>query len=250
MRITLNLASRPFVELRPLYARMRLWMAILAVLALPVWYLMHLEQRHAAEANAHVHQLEANILKLEQQQARFQALMREPQNAAILSQSEFLNRLFQRKAFSWTAIMMDLEDVLPSGVQVMNIDPSTAPDGRVTIRLRVDGPRDHAVDLVRNLEHSRRFLSPRLADEAAATAAGGQAAAAAMPVSASSDVNFDILAEYNPLPRTTLEAAPPPQGTPVVKTIEAHKPAKTPGPAKKRSPSAPSARPAPTGGAR
>src|SRR5258708_37440059 len=80
-------------------------------------------------------------------------------------------------------------------------------EGRVPIRLRVDGPRDHAVDLVRNLEHSRRFLSPRLADEASATAAGN-AEAAAMPVSASSDVNFDILAEYNPLPHTSLTAAP------------------------------------------
>ncbi len=49
--------------------------------------------------------------------------MREPQNAAVLSQSQFLNQLFARKAFSWTAVMMDLENVLPSGVQVLNIDP-------------------------------------------------------------------------------------------------------------------------------
>ena len=250
MRITLNLASRPFVELRPLYARMRLWMAALAVLALPVWYLMHVEQRHAATANAHIREVEATIQRLQAQQSQFQAMMQQPKNAAVLSQSEFLNRLFQRKAFSWTAIMMDLEDVLPSGVQVMNIDPATAPDGRVTIRLRVDGPRDHAVDLVRNLEHSRRFLSPRLADEASATAAGN-AEAAAMPVSASSDVNFDILAEYNPLPHTSLKAEPQ-------SSAEASKPGSPAGsapkaartPTKKRRAASPSARPMPAGGAR
>ncbi len=199
MRITLNLASRPFVELRPLYARLRVWMVLLAVLAVPLWFLMRSEQRKAAEANAQIQQLQANIQNLRRQHSGFEALMRQPQNAAVLSQSEYLNHLFERKAFSWTAIMMDLENVLPTGVQVMNIDPTTAPDGRVTIRLRVAGPRDHAVDLVRNLEHSRHFVGPRLADESAETNAGGGQEGVPQPVSASSNVNFDILAEYSPL---------------------------------------------------
>ena len=34
MRITLNLASKPFIELRPLYARLRWWMAILLIVAI------------------------------------------------------------------------------------------------------------------------------------------------------------------------------------------------------------------------
>ena len=100
--------------------------------------------------------------------------MREPQNASVLSQSQFLNQLFARKAFSWTAIMMDLENVLPSGVQVLNIDPVISRDGHVTIHLRVSGQRDRAVDLVRNLEHSRRFLSPRVSSESAETAQGSR----------------------------------------------------------------------------
>ncbi len=33
MRISVNLATRPFVELRPLFARLRLAMAVLALLA-------------------------------------------------------------------------------------------------------------------------------------------------------------------------------------------------------------------------
>ena len=57
--------------------------------------------------------------------------------------------------------MMDLENVLPSGVQVLNIDPVIAKDGKVTIRLRVSGAHDRGVDLVRNLERSHRFLAPR-----------------------------------------------------------------------------------------
>ena len=39
MRVTINLATRPFVELRPVYKRLRIWMVGLLILAIPLWYL-------------------------------------------------------------------------------------------------------------------------------------------------------------------------------------------------------------------
>ena len=200
MRVQLNLATRPFVELGPLYMRLRIFILILAIIALPLWLLLSTEKRKAAEAHARLAAVQQQIQALNDQQALFESQMRQPKNAAILSQSQFLNQLFARKAFSWTAVMMDLETVLPSGVQVMNIDPVIAKNGKVTIRLRVSGQHSRAVDLIRNLEHSRRFLSPRLADETAETNQNGQAI---QQVSAATNVNFDLLAEYNPLPENT-----------------------------------------------
>jgi type IV pilus assembly protein PilN len=38
MRITINLATRPFVELKPLYARLRLVMALLALAAVETMF--------------------------------------------------------------------------------------------------------------------------------------------------------------------------------------------------------------------
>src|SRR5271170_1089850 len=206
MRITLNLASKPFIELRPLYARLRWFMAILLLAAIPLWFLLKAETRKATLVNAKLLSVENNIQRLQNQQRSYQAMMRQPQNAAVLTQAAFLNQLFARKAFSWTAIMMDLETVLPAGVQVMNIDPATDKSGNVTIRLRVNGQRDRAVELVRNLEHSHRFLEPRLASESADTSNGNQANLQAATLSG--NVNFDILADYNPLqpreaPRST-----------------------------------------------
>jgi type IV pilus assembly protein PilN len=119
MRITLNLASKPFIELRPLYARLRWLMAILLLAAIPLWFLLKVETRKAALVNAKLQRVENNIRRLQAQQRSYQAMMRQPQNAAVLTQAAFLNQLFARKAFSWTAIMMDLETVLPAGVQVM-----------------------------------------------------------------------------------------------------------------------------------
>jgi type IV pilus assembly protein PilN len=197
MRIQLNLASRPFVELGPLYLRLRILIILLAVVAIPLWLLLATEKRKAAVAQARLDAVEQNIHALENQRQAFQSEMRLPQNASVLSQAQFLNEVFAHKAFSWTAVMMDLENVLPSGVQVLNIDPVISKEGKVTIRLRVSGAHDRGVDLVRNLERSHRFLSPRLARE---TAESNQNGRAVEQVSAASNVNFDLLAEYNPLP--------------------------------------------------
>jgi type IV pilus assembly protein PilN len=197
MRVQLNLASHPFVELGPLYRRLRILIILLAVIAVPLWAMLAAEKRKASEADARLTAVNQRIQAIENQRQAFQAQMRQPQNAAVLSQAQFLNQIFRSKAFSWTAVMVDLENVLPTGVQVLSIDPVVSRDGKVTIRLRVSGPHERAVDLVRNLEHSRRFLAPRLARE---TAESNQNGRPIEQVSAASNVNFDLLAEYNPLP--------------------------------------------------
>jgi type IV pilus assembly protein PilN len=205
MRVQLNLASRPFVELGPLYLRLRMLIILLAVVAVPLWLLLASEKRKASEAQARLTAVQQNIQAIESQRQAFQAQMREPQNAAVLTQAQFLNRVFATKAFSWTAVMMDLENVLPSGVQVLNIDPViSSRDGKVTIRLRVSGAHDRGVDLVRNLEHSHRFLAPRLARE---TAESNQNGRQVEQVNTASNVNFDLLAEYNPLPEPVAKPA-------------------------------------------
>jgi type IV pilus assembly protein PilN len=199
MRIAVNLASHPYFELRPIYNRLRTWMLILALLGLALWFLYRSERTQAQEALARVSSVQHHVQQLEDQQRSYVAMMQQPKDAAILEQSDFLNGLFRRKAFSWTATMTDLENVLPSGVQVQSIDPIVAPDGHVTIRLRVTGARDRALDLVRNLEKSKHFAQPRLASETLATAPGTQGNNV-QAVSTNTNVNFDILADYRPLP--------------------------------------------------
>lgn len=202
MRITLNLASRPYVELRPLYQRLRVVALLLLLVGVLCWWVLRTEKTRAAEAQARADALSSSIQQARQVRTQAEASMRQPQNAAVLSQAHFLNNLYLHKSFSWTAVMMDLEQVLPAGVQVLNIDPVVGKDGTVTIRMRVAGPRDRAVTLVRNLEHSRRFRAPRIVGETAQTQSGPTAAF--QPVSTADAVNFDVLADYNPLePRET-----------------------------------------------
>jgi type IV pilus assembly protein PilN len=197
MKVTLNLASQPYVDLRTVLKRLRMIMLVLVLLAIPLFLLLKTEQKKAASATARVNAMQNNVQSLEQQQQSYEALMRQPQNAAALTQSSYLNSLFRKKAFSWTATMTDLETVLPEGVQVLSLDPAITKSGEVVIHLRVSGARDRAIELVQNLEKSRHFASPRVVNETLAQASGQNNGF--QPVSASTAVNFDILADYRPL---------------------------------------------------
>ena len=203
MNINLNLATRPYIELRSVYSRLRVAAVILAVCALPMLLVLHTAQAKARLAEARVNQLESNIARLRRQQASARALALQGPNSNVIAQAAFLNNLFRQKAFSWTATMSDLESTLPYGVQVQAIDPVVAPDGRVTIRMRVTGARERTVEVVHNLERSHYVVAPRLAAEALANQnnGGGRAQPVSAP-GAPEDVSFDILADYRPLPNT------------------------------------------------
>jgi type IV pilus assembly protein PilN len=205
MRISINLATRPFVELRPIFLRLRVLMALLAILAIALGVWAHTLQKRLDRASGQINTLRSQTDAAQQERLHNEARMRQPANAAVLDRAHFLNALFLAKSFSWTAVMMDLENVLPTGVQVTSITPQVTQTGDVIILLRVSGERDRAVQLVRNLEHSRRFLQPRLSGEASqAKSTTAQRPGTFQPQmnlpAAAPGVEFDILANYNPLP--------------------------------------------------
>ncbi|HEY4355219.1 MAG TPA: PilN domain-containing protein [Acidobacteriaceae bacterium] len=206
MRISVNLATRPFVELRPFFARLRIIMVLLVLVAIGLGVVLHMQHIKLVAAEAQMRDLQAKTEAAKQEKKDNESRMRQPANAAVLDRARFLNRLFLAKSFSWTAVMMDLETVLPAGVQVTSIEPQATPEGDVVIRLRVAGDRDRAVQLVRNLERSRRFLQPHLSAETAQAkdnngqGNGGFNRNMAAEPGAPLGVQFEILANYNPVP--------------------------------------------------
>jgi type IV pilus assembly protein PilN len=221
MRISLNLATRPFADLGPSIKRLRIAMAVLVVVACGLGLGLRALHQKAEKARARAHSLDGEIARVTQEQQGYQNLMREPANAQLLVQVGALNQLFDEKAFSWTLAMEDLETVLPGGVQVSTLEPIRAKDGHITLHLRVLGPRDHVVDLVRNLEHSRHFLLPRIVGENAEAIGGPNQRFE--PVSASNRFDFDLLAEYNPAVRKEDKAEKSAAGAPVSKDSNSQK---------------------------
>jgi type IV pilus assembly protein PilN len=206
MRISLNLASRPYTDLGPALKRLRIAMGVLAALSAGLLLGLHALHRKADAARAREGSLDAAIARVQAERHGYQAMMQRPDNAAFMRQVDTLNQLIDEKSFSWTLAMENLETVLPAGVQVTEIEPARDKEGKITLRLRVVGPYDLSIELVRNLEHSKRFLAPRIVGENAESSGTGPAQRLE-PVSASNRYEFDLLADYNPPTREERAAA-------------------------------------------
>jgi type IV pilus assembly protein PilN len=197
MRITANLASRPFTDLRPILRRLRIATGVLALVSIGLGAGLYAFHSKASAIRAREHSLDSDIAGVRHEEQGYQAMVQQPDNSAVLGHSATLNRLFDEKAFSWTLAMEDLETVLPGGVQVTTLEPiRDKKNGQITLHMRVSGPRNKAVELVQNLERSRRFVTPRITGEASESL--GNANQAQEPVSPTNRVTFDLLADYNP----------------------------------------------------
>ena len=212
MRIALNLATRPFTDLGPAIKRLRIAIAVLAALSLLFLLGLHLFDSQAAQARAVEHSLDGQIAGIQAQRQAAQAFMQRPENAELLRQTEFLNERFDEKAFSWTLAMEAMETVLPAGVEVTTIEPQRTKEGNIDVEIRVLGPHDQSVNLMRNLERSRRFIAPRIESETAQSS-NNPNSRQLLPISASNPFEFELFADYNPPTpeeRASLKSSPKP----------------------------------------
>lgn len=205
MRITLNLATRPFTDIGPILKRLRIAMVAMVLISAGMLVGLHALHQKAQQARIRAHSLDRAIARVTQQRQNFVRTMQEPANAQLLAQTKQLNTLFDEKSFSWTLTMESLETVLPGGVQVSTLEPVREKDGHIVLRMHVIGPRDKGITFLRNLEHSRRFYSPRIVGESAeSNEAPGQQL---QPVSDTNRFSFDLLANYNPPSPSELKTA-------------------------------------------
>lgn len=205
MRISLNLATRPYADAGPTLKRLRIGMLMLALISGGAAFGVHEVHNRAEAARARAHSLDGEIARVSAERQGYVRMMQEPDNKRLLDETKTLNGLFDEKAFSWTLTMESLETVLPGGVQVSTLEPAREADGHITLRMRVIGPRDKGIEFVRNLEHSRRFLLPRITGETAETSnVPGQNLP---PVSDANRFSYNLLADYNPPTADEVKAA-------------------------------------------
>ena len=206
MRYDINLASRPYVDAQQFY---RTWLALLVplgvVAAVLTGYAVNavLGSRDAARK---VRADEARIAKLDQARARAEEVMSRPENKDVRDKSQFLNGLIQRKAFSWTQVMMELERLMPPHVHVLSIRPEVK-DNQVQLQMAVAGDtRENVNAFVRALEESQSFRNPQLKSEDVHQNANGPP-----------EVEFQLATVYVPhaapaAPDATAATAAPPKG--------------------------------------
>jgi type IV pilus assembly protein PilN len=189
MRVNINLASRPYEDVRQFWTRWGIAVGVLSIITLVLLYSALIGIFSARKDRDLIRQRQEQIAARDQEKVRAEAELNLPQNRSTRDRSNFLNDAFQRKAFSWTGVFEDLEQVMPPRLHVVSIQPETADDNQLQLRLKVAGEsRDRAEQLVKKMEGSRRFHETHIVSEETQQASNGNM----------DNVIFDITTNYVP----------------------------------------------------
>ena len=161
MRVPINLASRPYENLRPYYNAAGLAAILLVALASMVAWHDWQNRRDTRLLTEQSNQLETAMAELGREQQELEQWLGRPEVQEIRDRSAFLNSLIVRKSLSWTQMFMDLETILPARAQVTAIRPRLNRDQQVEVNLTVAaasmGP---LVEFLKKLEAAQQFGSP------------------------------------------------------------------------------------------
>ena len=112
-------------------------------------------------------QLQEQIKERDGERARAQAFLELAVNRSTRDQSQFLNGLIRRKAFSWTRVFEELERVMPNDLHVVSLRPELNEQNQVELEMNVVcQTRSAAVELVHRMEGSKHFQGSQLVKEA------------------------------------------------------------------------------------
>lgn len=188
MRVDINLATQPYEDSGSLWLRWGGGLALLGLFTLILIYSALAGWAAARKDRSLIEQRQQQIAERDREKARAEAILDLPANRSTRDRSQFLNDLFQRKAFSWTKVFEDLERVMPARLHVVSIQPEMASDNQLQIKLVVAGEsRERALELVRKMEGSQRFQQTQIQQESSQV---GQ--------TPGDNVQFEISASYVP----------------------------------------------------
>jgi len=189
MRLDINLASRPYEDARRFWMRWGLGVAVaglftLVLLTLTITGWMNARRDHKAMAEKR-----ALIVERDRIRANAEAFLNRPENRNTRDTSQFLNELIERKAFSWTRVLENLEKVMPARVHLVAINPQLDEDNQLGLKMTVAGDsRERAIELAQRMEESGRFSETNITGERSSQSGTG-------------DIEqVDIVATYIPEP--------------------------------------------------
>ncbi|HUC28531.1 MAG TPA: hypothetical protein VMR80_03060 [Candidatus Acidoferrum sp.] len=222
MRLDINLASRPYEDARQFWMRWGTALGVAALLTLVLLTMTVTGWINARRDHRAIAQKRAMIADRDRLRASAEEFLNRPENRSTRDESQVLNQLIERKAFSWTLVLENLEKVMPPRVHLVSINPELDEDNQLALKMTVAGDsRDKAIELARRMEESRRFAQTNIIQERSTQSTTGDTE------------QFDIAAIYIPESELTGPAArrvPAKLETKTETNTETSKPAKPPAP--------------------
>jgi len=166
MRISINLATRPYEDLRSFFLRWGVLLAVMLAITAALVYKGFDGWRHTRDVGHSIAEKETAMSRMDREINSAQVTLNQPNNKTLRDQSEFLNELIARKAFSWTQVFSNLEQMMPARLHVVSIQPELDEQNQLELKMTVSGDsRERVVELLRNMEESEQFRAPQLSSE-------------------------------------------------------------------------------------
>ena len=158
MRLDINLASQPYEDARQFWMRWGTAVGALGLLTLILMTMVITGFINARRDRQAISEKRALIAQRDQLRTQAQQFLNRPENRTTRDDSQFLNQLIERKAFSWTKVLESLERVMPPRVHVVSLSPELDEVNQLALKMVVAGDsRDRAIELARRMEDSKRF---------------------------------------------------------------------------------------------
>jgi hypothetical protein len=160
--IHLNLAARPYRDYRPVYAVV---VAMSLVAAFLMLYNVDTYYRYIHETQ----NTRAKIARLEEQTRRERELGRSVDQRLkgvdvklLDAQTRFINARLAERAFSWSALLDELETVLADDVRVLDITPQFTPETRaISLRMNFESKTpDGLIETLNRMHADPQFSNP------------------------------------------------------------------------------------------
>lgn len=158
MRLDINLASRPYEDARQFWMRWGTAVGVIGLVTLMLLILNVTGWLNARRDRNSIAEKRALIAERDQIRIHAEEFLNRPENRTTRDESQFLNQLIERKAFSWTRVLESLEKVMPPRLHVVSISPQLDEDNQLALKMIVAGDSsDRAIELARRMEESHRF---------------------------------------------------------------------------------------------
>jgi len=159
--IHLNLAARPYRDYRPVYAVVVVMSLITAFLMLNNVETYYRYTHETRSTRAKIAAIEAQTQR-EKQAAEIARNRLEAIDVARLdAQTRFINAKLAERAFSWSALLDELETVLPNDVRLESVSPSFTDEGPIALSLNLEAKSSEGMmRTVDNMFRDPNFRDP------------------------------------------------------------------------------------------
>ncbi len=158
MRIPINLASEPFRRDRAMLVAS---FAVSIFLTISLGLLVYLAVQDNGQLKVlrrTLAQVDSKVRAASAEQARLEGILRQPDNASTLERTLFINDLLYHKGISWSLLLADLEETIPSNVKILQLHPTVNNLNQVQLDMMVGAETQEArLDALVALEKSPKF---------------------------------------------------------------------------------------------